>query len=175
MSGKIAHAAIDADLFKDAATGKLSGPMLPYLPLEERHKGKLELLPHAAADTDHPSRVTGAKQAVDQIFDVIRFKSVTNLKGDLPEGYRSVGSRTPTGIGRVTKRAVSDVGGKSEFLGELRQTSEKVAAILGALSAVSDPDHRERIIGRYTGLLVQSVDRQRTLLDQLGLYGPAEE
>ena len=149
--------------------------MLPYLPLEERHKGRLELLPHAAADTDHPSRVTGAKQAVDQIFDVIRFKSVTNLKGDLPEGYVSAGSRTPAGIGRVTKQAVAEAGGKAELLNELRQTSEKVAAILGALSAVSDPDHRDRIVARYTGLLVESADRQRALLEQLGLYGPAEE
>jgi lactate dehydrogenase-like 2-hydroxyacid dehydrogenase len=174
-SGKIAHAAIDADLFKDAATGKLSGPMLPYLPLEERHKGKLELLPHAAADTDHPSRVTGAKQAVDQIFDVIRFKSVTNLKGDLPEGYVSAGSRTPAGIGRVTKQAVAEAGGKTEILNELQQTSMKVAAILGGLSAVSDPCHRSRLIDRYTALLVESADRQRALLDQLGLYGPAED
>lgn len=174
-SGKIAHAAIDADLFKDATTGRLSGPMLPYLMLEEHHKGKLELLPHAAADTDHPSRVTGAKQAVDQIFDVIHFKLVTNLKGDLPEGYVSAGSRTPAGIGKVTKQVLTKVGCKAEFLDELRQTSEKVAAILGALSAVSCLDHRGRIIDRYTAQLVESADRQRALLDQLGLYGPAEE
>ena len=173
-SGKIAHAAIDADLFRDAATGTLSGPMLPYLPLEERHKGKLELLPHAAADTDHPSRVTGAKQAVDQIFDVIRFKSVVNLKGDLPEGYVSGGARTPAGIGRVTKQVVAEAGGKAKLLEELRQASEKIAAITGALSAVSDPDHRQRIVERYTSLLVENADRQRALLDQLGLYGPAE-
>ncbi|MBY3218400.1 phosphoglycerate dehydrogenase [Rhizobium laguerreae] len=174
-SGKIAHAAIDADLFKDAATGKLSGPMVPYLPLEERHKGKLELLPHAAADTDHPSRVTGAKQAVDQIFDVIRFKSVTNLKGDLPEGYVSAGGRTPAGIGRVTKRVVSEISGNSELLDELRRTSEKVAAIVGALSVVCDPSHRDRIIDRYTSLLAENAGRQRALLEQLGLYGPAAE
>ncbi|MBX5152591.1 phosphoglycerate dehydrogenase [Rhizobium lentis] len=173
-SGKIAHAAIDADLFRDAATGTLSGPMLPYLPLEQRHKGKLELLPHAAADTDHPSRVTGARQAVDQIFDVIRFKSVVNLKGDLPEGYVSAGSRTPAGIGKVTKQVVAEAGGKAELLEELRQASEKIAAITGALSAVSDPAHRARIVERYTGLLVENADRQRALLDQLGLYGPAE-
>ncbi|MBX4932170.1 NAD(P)-dependent oxidoreductase [Rhizobium bangladeshense] len=173
-SGKIAHAAIDADLFKDAATGTLSGPMLPYLPLERRHKGKLELLPHAAADTDHPSRVTGAKQAVDQIFDVIRFKSVVNLKGDLPEGYVSAGSRTPAGIGKVTKQAVAEAAGKAELLEELRQVSERIAAITGALSAVSDPGHRARIVERYTGLLVENADRQRALLDQLGLYGPAQ-
>ncbi|MBN9054895.1 MAG: phosphoglycerate dehydrogenase [Rhizobiales bacterium] len=172
-SGRIAHAAIDADLFKDAATGRLSGPMLPYLPLEERHKGKLELLPHAAADTDHPSRVAGARQAVDQIMDVIRIKSVTNLKGDLPEGYVSAGSRTPAGIGKVTKQVAATAAEKADLLDELRQASESLAAIVGALSAVSDPGHRERIVDRYTGLLAESADRQRALLDQLGLYGPA--
>ena len=34
----------------------------------ERDPGRLELLPHAAADTEHVSRVEGAKQAVDQIM-----------------------------------------------------------------------------------------------------------
>ena len=173
-SGRIAHAAIDADLFRDAATGALSGPMLPYLPLEERHEGRLELLPHAAADTDHPSRVAGARQAVDQIVDAIRFKAVTNLKGDLPEGYVSAGSRTPAGIGKVTKQVVAAAGGKAALLEELRHVTETLAAIVGALASVTDPDHRERIVERYTALLAESAGRQRVLLDQLGLYGPAE-
>ncbi|KSV75529.1 phosphoglycerate dehydrogenase [Sinorhizobium sp. GW3] len=174
-SGKIAHAAIDADLFKDAATGSLSGPMLPYLRLEKRHGGKLELLPHAAADTDHPSRVAGAKQAVDQIFDVIQFRTVTNLKGDLPEGYASAGSRTPLGIGRVTKQAILEAGSKTDLLKELQDTSERVATIVGALAAVCDPDHRGRIVERYTGILVEDIGRQRVLMEQLGFYGPAED
>lgn len=174
-SGKIRHAAIDADLFKDAATGGLSGPMLPYLPLETRHAGKLELLPHAAADTDHPSRVAGAKQAVDQIFDVIRFKTVTNLKGDLPENYVSAGNRIPAGVGRVTKQAVRSLADKAELLAELCQVSEKAAAIFGALSAVADRDHRDRIVDRYTASLVENANRQRVLMEELGLYGPAEE
>ncbi len=174
-SGKIAHAAIDADLFKDAATGSLSGPMLPYLRLEERHKGKLELLPHAAADTDHPSRVAGAKQAVDQIFDVIQFKTVSNLKGDLPEGYVSAGSSTPAGIGKVTKQTILKAGSKTGLLKELQQTSERVATVIGALAAMSDPNHRSRIAERYTAMLVDDIGRQRELLDKLGLYGPAEE
>ncbi|MFC3074319.1 NAD(P)-dependent oxidoreductase [Shinella pollutisoli] len=172
-SGKVAHAAIDADLFKDAATGRLGGPMLPYLPLEERHRGRLELLPHAAADTDHPSRVAGAKQAVDQVFDVIRFRSVANLKGDLPEGYVSAGGRTPPGIGRVTREAVAGAAGQADLLDELRQASETIAAVVGALSAVADPGHRARIVERYTDLLVENADRQRALLDRLGLYGAA--
>ena len=101
-SGQIRHAAIDADLFKSASSGTLSGPMLPYLKLAERHAGKLELLPHAAADTDHPSRVAGACQAVDQIIDAIRHRRIVNLKGDLPEGYIDGGAKVPRGIGRVT-------------------------------------------------------------------------
>ncbi|WP_411968033.1 NAD(P)-dependent oxidoreductase [Mesorhizobium sp. CA6] len=48
-SGRVSHAAIDADLFKDGS--RLSGPMLPYLRLVEAYGQRLELLPHAAADT----------------------------------------------------------------------------------------------------------------------------
>ena len=92
--GQVAHAAVDADIFKDAATGALTGPMVPYIALAKRFPRKLELLPHAAADTDHPSRVAGAKQAVDQIFEAIKLKRVINLKGDLPVGYSSAGSRS---------------------------------------------------------------------------------
>jgi lactate dehydrogenase-like 2-hydroxyacid dehydrogenase len=88
-SGQIANAAIDADIFNIG--GNLSGPMLPYLPLAEKFTTRILLLPHAAADTDHPSRVAGAKQAVDQIFDAILHKRVTNLKGDLPQGYTNAG------------------------------------------------------------------------------------
>ena len=93
-SSRLGHAAIDADLFKDETTGALSGPMLPYIELAKRYPGRLELLPHAAADTDHPSRVAGAKQAVDQIFDCILLKRITNLKGELPEGYVDAGAKT---------------------------------------------------------------------------------
>ena len=91
-SGQVAHAAIDADIFK-SADDKLSGPMAPYLPLASKYAGRILLLPHAAADTDHPSRVAGAKQAVDQIFDAILHKRVVNLKGDLPLGYSDGGIR----------------------------------------------------------------------------------
>ena len=88
-SGHVANAAIDADIFNIG--GNLSGPMLPYLPLAKKFANRILLLPHAAADTDHPSRVAGAKQAVDQIFDAILHKRITNLKGDLPQGYTSAG------------------------------------------------------------------------------------
>ncbi len=89
-SGQVRHAAIDADIFKNS-DGTITGPLAPYLPLARKFGSRLLLLAHAAADTDHPSRVAGAKQAVDQIFDSILHKRVTNLKGDLPEGYVSAG------------------------------------------------------------------------------------
>ena len=90
-SGQVAHAAIDADIFNIG--GKISGPMVPYLPLARTYGNRILLLPHAAADTVHPSRVAGAKQAVDQIFDAILHKRVVNRKGDLPPGYLDGGSK----------------------------------------------------------------------------------
>ena len=89
-SGQVGHACIDADIFINA-DGTLRGPLVPYLPLAEKYEGRVALLPHAAADTDHPSRVAGAKQAVDQIIDCIVHKRVTNLVGELPSGYVNAG------------------------------------------------------------------------------------
>ncbi len=94
-SGRILRAAVDADIFI-SSDGQLSGPLVPYLPLAEKYPSRIELLPHAAADTDHPSRVAGAKQAVDQIIDCILNKRVTNLKGELPVGYANAGVKLGT-------------------------------------------------------------------------------
>ena len=91
QTGQVGFAAIDADLFMDQQTNALTGPMVPYLPLTQKYPNRLQLLPHAAADTDHPSRVAGAKQAVDQIFDAIVSRRLANLKGDLPVGYANAG------------------------------------------------------------------------------------
>ncbi len=171
-SGKIRYACIDADVFRDAKTGALSGPMVPYREMEQRHRGKMELLPHAAADTEHVSRVEGAKQAVDQIFDLIQFKSVTNLKGALPAGYRNAGARTVNGVGTVTAldlaRAVAD----ADALAEARKTAEAMAAIWGALSATVNPDRRRELIARYGATLVKASNQHATLLEKLGLQGP---
>jgi lactate dehydrogenase-like 2-hydroxyacid dehydrogenase len=92
-SGIIAHAAIDADIFV-TADGSLRGPLVPYLPLEKKFPGRIDLLPHAAADTDHPSRVAGAKQAVDQIIAAIRERKIINGVGSLPPGYGDGGPMT---------------------------------------------------------------------------------
>jgi lactate dehydrogenase-like 2-hydroxyacid dehydrogenase len=170
-SGKVRHAAIDADVFKTEAG--VAGPMKPYLSLLPGHADKLELLPHAAADTDHPTRVDGAKQAVDQIIDAIRNRVVTNLKGDLPEGYRSNGSRTPLGVGQVTRVELVRLAENPSLVDELRQVTETIASIVGALEAVSDPAHRNRIIDRYRPLLAASSLRQQNLLAAAGLVAPA--
>ncbi|OBQ71517.1 NAD(P)-dependent oxidoreductase [Mesorhizobium loti] len=168
-AGQVRHAAIDADLFSDMSTGRLSGPMLPYLGLVERHGARLELLPHAAADTDHPSRVAGAKQAVDQIFDVIRRKSVTNAKGTVPEGYLSLGATTPPGIGPVTadhllKLAASECS-------ELADVCDRQSRLWKALSE-APPAERGAIVGEQGEELVRLIDRFCLLAEKLNLRGP---
>ena len=171
-SGKVRYACIDADLFKDTATGKLSGPMVPYLALEKKHPGKLQLLPHAAADTEHLSRVEGARQAVDQIFDVIQYKSVTNLKGDLPVGYVNAGPRTVNCIGKVTQQHFTRVISDPETLRKARQEAEAMAAIWGALSATSDTERRRELIERYGARLLRNINQYKLLMEKLGLEGP---
>lgn len=133
-SGKVRYAGIDADLFKCSETGALSGPMVPYLDVEKKHSGKLELLPHAAADTEHLSRMDGAKQAVDQIFDVIQYKRIMNLKGDLAEGYTSAGAKTVNGVGKVTGQCLAQAADSPETSAALRHMAEEMAAIWGAPS-----------------------------------------
>ncbi|WP_323718017.1 NAD(P)-dependent oxidoreductase [Paracoccus aminovorans] len=170
-AGKVRHAAIDADIFQSAEG--VTGPMKPYLSLLPKHEGRLELLPHAAADTDHPTRVAGAKQAVDQLLDAIRNRAVTNLKGDLPAGYVSRGSKSPLGIAPVTQDDLARVAENARLLDELRAASEAIAAVIGALDSVSDVGHRARIVTRYRGLLAASILKQKNLLEAAGLVAPA--
>lgn len=125
LSGKVRHAAVDADIFSEAGGGTTKGPLAPYLPLSERHPGKLELLPHVAADTDHPTRVSGAKQAVDQIFEAIQFKAVGNLKGTLPDGYVDLGANVPVGVGKSTPANLGALADRSQELKALRHLSER--------------------------------------------------
>ncbi len=171
-SGKVRYAAIDADLFKNAETGELSGPMVPYLPLIEKHPGKLELLPHAAADTEHLSRVEGAKQAVDQLFDAIQYRSIMNLKGDLPEGYANAGAKTVNGVGKVTVGGLTGAACDGDCCGELRGLAEEMAALWAAINSTTDPDRRNDLIARYGADLVKASNRYASLMDGLGLKGP---
>ncbi|RED52380.1 NAD(P)-dependent oxidoreductase [Aestuariispira insulae] len=170
-SGKVRYAAIDADLFVNAETGELSGPMVPYRNIEPKHRGKLELLPHAAADTEHVSRVEGAKQAVDQIMDVIQYKSVTNLKGDLPEGYVNAGAKTVNGVGKVTTNGLASVAASGDAA-ELRKLAEDMAALWGALASTSDADRRANLLNRYGADLIKASNKYASLMEELGLQGP---
>ena len=169
-SGKLRYACIDADLFVDAKTRTLSGPMVPYREMQSRHPGKMQLLPHAAADTEHLSRVEGACQAVDQIFDLIQFKSVTNLKGDLPQGYTNAGAHTVNGVGSVTADDLIRV--DNGTIARARKQAEAMAAIWGALSATTNPDRRKDLIERYGAMLVKAGNQHQVLLQKLGLQGP---
>jgi lactate dehydrogenase-like 2-hydroxyacid dehydrogenase/phosphoserine aminotransferase len=171
-SGQIRYAAIDADLFTNAETGAASGPMVPYLPLAAKYPGRLELLPHAAADTEHMSRVEGARQAVDQILDLIRYKRVVNLKGDLPAGYTFGGARTVPGVGGATARDVASLAGDTADLTAARAAAEEVAAILGALATATDVGRQAILIERYGKALLKAANTQATLLRKHGLEGP---
>jgi hypothetical protein len=174
-SGKIRYAAIDADIFKNPSTGEITGPMAPYLDLEKKHSGKMELLPHAAADTEHVSRVEGAKQAVDQIFSAIQFKTTINLKGDLPEGYTDGGATTVSGVGKVTQKRLSESIDDDEFLAKMRQTAEEVTAIWGALASTPNPERRAELIERYGSKLILASNTYASLIEGAGLKGPYAE
>ncbi|CAN7550902.1 NAD(P)-dependent oxidoreductase [Mesorhizobium sp. LjNodule214] len=168
-AGQVRHAAIDADLFSDVSTGRLSGPMLPYLDLVERHGDKLELLPHAAADTDHPSRVAGAKQAVDQIFDVICRQSVTNAKGTVPPRYFSLGATTPSGVGPVTGSDLLNL--TPQECSEFADLCDRQARLWKALSSAR-PDERSKIAAEQGEGLVQLINRLCFGVEKSNLRGP---
>lgn len=155
-TGRVRHAAVDADLFMDLSTGSLSGPMLPLSRSGREAWRQLELLPHAAADTDHPSRVAGAKQAVDQIFDIICRKSVTNAKGTVPSGYLSLGSTTPPGIGSATAGDLLKLTAQECF--DLADLCEWQTQLWKALSNAR-PDERGKIVAERGGELVRLTSR----------------
>ena len=171
-SGKVRYAAIDADMFKNPETGEISGPVAPYLGLEKKHRGRMELLPHAAADTEHLSRVEGAKQAVDQIMGVIQYKAVVNLKGDLPKGYTDAGAKTVDGVGSVSALRLAEAVAEDDFLANARKTAERLAAIWGSLSATTNPERRAELLERYGSELIMGSNRYATLVERSGLKGP---
>lgn len=169
-SGKVRYAAIDADLFV-ADDGSLFGPMVPYRPLIEAFPGRLELLPHAAADTEHTSRVDGAKQAVDQILSAIRYRTVINCKGDVPEGYTSGGAQTVPGVGKVSTSVLATAAADSEALARLRDASETLASIWGAIQTTQDPARRAELIAQHGEALTLAANTLRRDSDALGLNG----
>ena len=171
-SGKVRHAAIDADLFVNPESGAITGPMAPYLPLAQKHPGRLELLPHAAADTEHVSRVEGAKQAVDQIMNAIRYRQAVNLKGDLPDGYSVGGAMTVAGVGKCSAHSIARAAGDSANTEAARNGAEAMAAIWAALATAGTEDRRAMLIERYGATLVKSFNSYATLMRKLGIEGP---
>ena len=146
--------------------------MKPYREIEKHHPGKLSLLPHAAADTEHISRVEGAKQAVDQLLRAIRHHEVINLKGDLPSGYANAGSKTVCGVGKVTQKQLCSSVAEPELTKKMRQMAEGLAATWAALDAIADPQRRSELIERYGEQLILDSNRYCSLMGKLGLKGP---
>jgi hypothetical protein len=171
-AGKVRYAAIDADLFVNAETGAASGPMVPYLPLDAKYPGRLELLPHAAADTEHVSRVEGAKQAVDQIFDAIQYREVVNLKGDLPAGYAVGGAMTVTGVGKCSGQTIARALTEEGAADAARHDVEAMAAIWGALTTANTAEKRSELIARHGSDLVRAFNSYAALMRKLGIEGP---
>jgi lactate dehydrogenase-like 2-hydroxyacid dehydrogenase len=171
-TGKVSYAGIDADLFIDANIGEFSGPMVPYREMEVRHQGKMELLPHAAADTEHLSRVQGAMQAVEQIYDVIQYRSIVNLKGDLPEGYTDAGAKTVNGVGKVTPLDILQAGVNNEVVNQLADMTEQMAAFWRAMADADSAQEREELTRAQGAALVKNINRSIVKLDALGLRGP---
>jgi len=168
--GVVSYAAIDADLFVDDQ-GEISGPMVPYLPLEGRHQSKILLLPHAAADTDHPSRVVGAKQAVDQIFDLLLNKSIFNLKGTLPEGYTDMGTKGVPGVGDVSAFQLSGLVSDKPSLSRL---TDDMRCLLGALEqlGILAEANDTAVSGEVAEQFVLNANKVISRLRAAGIEGP---
>jgi len=178
-NGHISHVAIDADIFiVDESTDKkdrqLSGPMLPYREMEKRYQGKFSLLPHAAADTEHWSRVEGAIQAVDQLYAVIEQASVINLVGDLPDGYNQGGKKTATGVGKINDNNILDLARDPEQLEQLAMMSKEMHKFWTSLAAQSDEQQRQALIKGDAEQQMLNINRYLTQLETLGLRSPYE-
>ncbi|MCP3673011.1 MAG: hypothetical protein GY829_00875 [Gammaproteobacteria bacterium] len=178
-NGQISHVAIDADLFivnesDDKQDRQLSGPMLPYREMETRHQGKLSLLPHAAADTEHWSRVEGAIQAVDQLYEVIGQASVINLVGDLPDGYNQGGKKTATGVGKISDSNILALTRDPKQLKQLALMSKEMYKFWTSLAAQSDEQQGQALIKGNTEQQILNINSYLTQLETLGLRCPYE-
>lgn len=174
-SGQLSHAAIDADVFLDPVANSssntdansISGPLAPYLALLSEHRERLLLLPHVAADTDHPSRVAGAIQAADQIIAAIRYRCVANCVGRVPAGYTDLGRASLPGIGNVSAQSVARLAGDASAIRELRAQLAEVDAWLadidGAAKSAATVD---------TQPAIRSINKLSTVFARLGLLGP---
>ena len=168
--GRISQVAVDADIF--GAQDERHGPLVPYLQLLDNHGRRVLLLPHAAADTDHPSRVAGALQAADQIIAAIRYKYVVNRVGPLPVGYSDMGQHSILGVGRVDATVIDELRKDTQEVASLRQQLATVDSWLDAL-LVSNGDPNENTIDTQGALL--ALSRVSNRARELGLIGPGSD
>jgi lactate dehydrogenase-like 2-hydroxyacid dehydrogenase len=173
--GKIRYAAMDADVFVDEISSVVTGPMKPYLALQKRHADKMQLLPHVAADTDHPSRVAGAKQAVDQIFDCILYKKISNLKGDLPSGYTDLGSKTVRGVGAVKAADIARVVARSADVQKVQDLLTTQMQIWSDLKIAENSNLLDAAIALNGTKLVKTFNDYARLVETFGLMGRYED
>ena len=166
---QISQVAIDADIF--LSDREPSGPLVPYLELLRDHGSRVLLLPHAAADTDHPSRVAGALQAVDQIMAAIRYRCVVNKVGPLPQGYTELRGHSVLGVGRVSAEAIDALSRDKDEVTRLREQLADVDRWLEKLSA----DRGSAADDLDTQGAVLALNRLANRARELGLIGPGTE
>ena len=112
---------------------------------------------------------------MDQIFSVIRFKKVINLKGDLPEGYTDAGATTVDGVGKVTPNRLIELLMDDNFLKNMRKTAEEINTIWGELESTQNPDRRRELIELYGSKLILAANTYAASIESVGLKGPYSE
>jgi lactate dehydrogenase-like 2-hydroxyacid dehydrogenase len=173
--GMVRFVAVDADVFVDTATGFASGPLVPYIELQEKYPSQVELLPHVAADTDHITRVNGAKQAINQLVDYARLGVVTNGKGTPPTSTsRQIQAvrRVVSGVGPVDSSTIHKFVEDSSSLAAVVEQSKRMAESWASIAAAKDPIERARVAQSISEDLLLSINIYSTLLRQGGLHGP---
>jgi hypothetical protein len=162
---------VDADIFLDE-DGCTYGPLAAYVPLAEKFPDQVLLLPHAAADTDHPTRGDGATQAIDQIRDAIDRKEIRNLRGDLPDGYTLGSKSAPIGVGGVKFDMLRELVADPFLSAEMAGLAERVAGFWSD-AYNSTPAGKEPVIDRKASAeMLEALNRLQSLGGAFGLRGP---
>jgi hypothetical protein len=111
-------------------------------------------------------------QAVDQIYDVIQYRSIINLKGDLPTGYTDAGAKTVNGVGKVTSQVILKVGSDKKLANQLADMSAQMAVFWQSMADADSEQEREELTKSDAASLVININRTIAKLDALGLRGP---
>jgi len=64
---------------------------------------------------------------------------------------------------------------EDEFLSKMRQTTEEITAIWGALASTPNPERRAELIERYGSQLILASNTYASLIEGAGLKGPYSE